>query len=250
MSEITDKPCDLSWEGCDSHSCDDWKDEVRTLQSRLAEAEKLIAPPTKLFGIPVENFNLVLAQIENLCANSGADILAAFQDERCKRYKAEQERDEAREGERIATMLAAKERLRADQAEQALEAARADGARLREKVKKMDCECGGEWDREGSQPQCYRCEALSSSNPSWLEGVKREAEQRGREKAFVSAAKMACYRCRSGESLELVEIQAGRLNYCHSVPYSGYSICVADEIWREAKINSSRANSKGEGGNG
>lgn len=58
---------------------------------------------------------------------------------------------------------------------------------------------------------------------------------KGAEKTWIEAARMQCYRCRDGERLELVEVQPGGPDYCHSIPYSGHSICCGSEFWKKAK---------------
>ena len=84
----------------------------------------------------------------------------------------------------------------------------------------------------------------------FLQDVHTQADAlgyaRGREEAeervFVKAAKMVCTRCRAGNCLELVTVEAGTQDrYCHSAFPSGMSICVADELWRAAKEAKARA---------
>lgn len=50
--------------------------------------------------------------------------------------------------------------------DKALAAEREKSKRVQAIIKRMDCDCAGEWDREGSAPRCYRCLALSESETS------------------------------------------------------------------------------------
>lgn len=79
------------------------------------------------------------------------------------------------------------------------------------------------------------CEAaLSQPASSWL---KRE-----KAKVWREAAKLNCVHCGCGDRVELVEVQAGGPDFCHSFPYSGQSICVSNEAYKRAAALEAEAN--------